>query len=114
MPVSRVEGADLENNMVGKSKKRFIKQTLGGTLTMDGDEPDVLVLDPGGAGRTVLLPTEANAANRMFFIINAADAAEALTVKDDSNTTTVVSVGQSEMGIVFCDGTSWHGYSAVA
>lgn len=81
--------------------------TLSGTLTLDGTYGDVLKLDPGGAGRTVLLWPEATRKGVLVWIINAADAAETLTVKEDSNTTTIGSVAQNKTGLFYCDGTNW-------
>lgn len=75
-------------------------QTLGATLTMDADIPPAVALDPGGAGRTVLLPPEED--GLMFFMTNSADAAEDLTVKEDSGTTTIAVVSQSETAIFWC------------
>lgn len=79
--------------------------TLAGTYTMAANDRMVHLLDPGGAGRTVLLPPEAEG---IYLIWNKADAAEDLTVKEDSNTTTILTISQNEAGILFCDGTSWH------
>lgn len=75
-------------------------QTLGATLTMDADMSPLLTLDPGGAGRTVLLPPEEEGLT--FVIINAADAAEDLTVKEDSGTTTIATVSQAESALLVC------------
>lgn len=88
-------------------------ETLGADKTMVNLDKTVQVLDPGGAGRTVTLPAEATATGLFFILVNAADAAEALTVEDDASGA-VASVGQNEIGFVVCDGTSWHGVSWVA
>lgn len=99
--------AELRNPKIFNPTTFAAAQTLGATLTLDADMGDTLLLDPGGAGRTVLLPPEANAVNRAIRIINTADAAETLTVKEDSNTTTIGTVEQGEDASFFCDGTSW-------
>jgi hypothetical protein len=57
----------------------------------------------------VLLPTEATSIGRIFFITNSADAAENLIVKEDGDSTTIVTIAQNEVGIVWCDGTAWDG-----
>lgn len=75
-------------------------QTLGGTLTMDEDMSPALTLDPGGSTRVVLLPPELE--GLCFFITNAADAAEDLTVKEDSATTTIVTISQAESALLVC------------
>lgn len=82
-----------------------LSQTLGGTYTMDRDMPTALFLDPGGATRILLLPPEER--GLAFFIANTADAAEDLTVKDDSNTNTIGTISQNETAWVVCDGTVW-------
>lgn len=85
------------------------RATLTGTYTMDHDDKVVQVLDPGGAGRDVLLPTEKDGA--FYIIANNADAAEALAVKEDSGTTTIASVAQDGVGIFISDGTGWAGFT---
>lgn len=83
-------------------------QTLGANLTLDAAAPPVHFLDPGGAARDVTLPAEASSENLVFVIINTADAAETITVKNDGGGT-VVTIAQNKGGIVFCDGTTWKG-----
>lgn len=72
------------------------------------DYPPVIICDPGGGAIDLLMPAEADAKNKLWVIINTADAVEAITVKEDSDTTTIISVGQNEAAIVYCDGTSWY------
>lgn len=79
--------------------------TLGGTLTMDADMPTGLCLNPGGAGRTVLLPPEEE--GLAYFIANAASGDEDLTIKEDSNTTTIGTISQNETAWVVCMGGVW-------
>lgn len=81
-------------------------ETLAAAKTIEADDPTFQVLDPGGAARDVLLPPEIE--GKIVFIKNAADAAEDLTVKEDSGVTTIGTVSQGEMGVFVCDGTSWH------
>lgn len=69
----------------------------------------ILRLDPGGAARTVVLPTEADMDGYMGLIVNAADAAETLTVKEDGDSTTIATIDQDEACLLFCDGTNWWG-----
>lgn len=83
-------------------KEAYGEITLTGTLTMTAQFRNLLRLDPGGAGRTVLLPPEQP--GLCYFIANAADAAESLTVKDDANGTTVVTIAQNQAAIVWCGG----------
>lgn len=72
--------------------------------------PPVLYLDPNGAARTVLLPAEADSKGLTFFIRNVADAAEALTVEEDSSSTAIVVLAQNEGCMVHCDGTTWRAF----
>ncbi|QDT41070.1 hypothetical protein Pan241w_11290 [Gimesia alba] len=81
-------------------------ETLTANKTLTVDDARVQVLDPGGAARDVTLPAEALSYGDSFIIDNTADAAEAITVKDDSPAT-VGTVSQNEVGIFFCDGTTW-------
>ena len=63
-------------------------------------------IDPGGGALTITLPAEADSNGAWFEIINAADAAETITVKDDAANTIVV-IPQNEKATVICDGTLW-------
>lgn len=82
--------------------------TLSGTYTISNLTPSqVYVLDPGGAGRNVVLPQEMDGS--FLVIVNAADAAENITVKASDASTTVNTIGQNETGLFFCDGTTWTG-----
>ena len=70
---------------------------------------NVLFIDPGGATVDLLLPPEADANGLILHIANTADAAEDLVVKDDGDATTIITISQNEVGIVFCDGITWRG-----
>ena len=93
-------------------KFRVNTQTLGASKTMLAGDPVVQFLDPGGAGRDVLLPPEAE--GLVFIIINTADAAEVLTIENDAGTGIGVTPTQNEVAVVFCDGTAWFGFVAIA
>ena len=80
-------------------------RTLSGALTLDATSGNYLLLDPGGAGRTVTLPAAASSNGLAFFIANTADAAETLTISDGA---TVATVGQGQACMVACDGTDWY------
>lgn len=75
---------------------------------------DKLELDPGGAARNVDLPPEDESAGVVLYITNTADAAEALTVREDAGSTTIVTIAQSEFAIVWCDGNNWRGLVGAA
>ena len=69
--------------------------------------PPVLLIDPAGGAKDILLPAEADSEGLMFFIVNTADASENLVVKEDSDTTTIGTVAQNTSGLFHCDGTTW-------
>lgn len=85
-------------------------ETLTGTRTMTAAEITQYAfwaMDPGGAGRSVVLPNAATAGAGLLFIANTADAAEVMTISADS--ATVVTPTQGETAILFCTGTKWYG-----
>lgn len=87
-------------------------ETLTGTRTITAAEvlaSSHFTMDPGGAGRSVVLPNAATAgmAGQFITIANAADAAEVLTVSADS--ATVVTPTQGESAILWCTGVKWYG-----
>jgi hypothetical protein len=83
-------------------------QALAGNKTLNADDKRIQVLDPGGAGRDVTLPPEAASAGLEFYIHNAADAAEVLTIKEDGGST-ICTPTQNETAYVYCDGSTWRG-----
>lgn len=85
------------------------RQTLSGNLTLSATDAMVQNIDPGGSGRDVTLPAESNGLG--FIIGNRADAAETLTVKDNSGTT-IATVNQDGVGYFWSDGTGWLGFAA--
>lgn len=106
----------LESEHTELRKKLFFgvnTETLAATRVIDPDDAILQYLDPGGAGRNVDLPAEANARGQMFLIVNTADAAENLTVRNDAAGTIGV-VGQNEMGMFVCNGTDWRHFTGVA
>jgi len=83
-------------------------EVLTANKTLTAADARIQVLDPGGEPRDVTLPPEAASAGVDFLVHNSADAAEALTVKDDGGGT-VCTPGQSETAWLVCDGTTWRG-----
>lgn len=94
----------IRGGLIG-ARMDFLSLVLGGTLTMQTGSPPVAVLDCNGAGRTVLLPPEAK--GLFIYMFNISGGAFSLTVKEDSNTTTIGTVAQSKSALFFCDGTVW-------
>lgn len=78
---------------------------LSGDINLDRSSANVLRIDPGGAGRTVTLPPAGESDGLAFDILNAADAAETLTVVD--STGTIVSIAQNRAAKVVSDGSVW-------
>lgn len=101
-----LENNDVWNNVIQQGWKfRVGNLTLGAGLTMDRDMAPVLNLDPGGATRIILLPPEEE--GLAFIIVNNADAAEDLTVKEDAGVTTIGTISQSECALLVCAGGVW-------
>jgi len=80
-------------------------ETLTGTKTLVDSDLPLQFLDPGGAARDVFLPAESED-NHTFVIINRADAAEAITVKNDSSDT-IATVTQDEKKQFASNGIAW-------
>jgi hypothetical protein len=68
------------------------------------------LVDPNGGAQNLDLPAEASFGTGHLFIVNTANAAEAITVRDDSGASTIVTLAQNESGWVYCDGTAWRGF----
>ena len=81
--------------------------TATGNIALTAQYRQILKIDPGGAHRAVTLPAEASSNGLEFEIVNAADAAENLVVKDDGGST-IVTISQNEKAAVVCDGSSWY------
>lgn len=83
----------------------FYSATLSGAAALDGTYPAICKLDPGGAGRDVTLDVEESipATGLVRLIVNGADAAEDLTVKNDAGST-IGTVSQNEAGIFYNQG----------
>lgn len=80
--------------------------TATGNITLTTADQNFQKIDPGGSARDVTLPAEASSNGMWFYILNAADAAENLVVKDDG-AATIVTISQNEAAIVICNGTAW-------
>lgn len=81
--------------------------TLAADLALTAQYRQVLRIDPGGAARDIDLPAEATSNGLSFEIVNIADAAENLVVKDDAGTT-IVTISQNEKATVICEGAAWY------
>lgn len=86
-------------------------ETLTGHRTLTAAEvsnANIFSFDPGGAARNLILPPEATSAGLVLFISNKADAAEVITIQDDTPAT-VCTPTQGESAVVWCDGVTWDG-----
>lgn len=98
--------ADQQTPRMAREEK--VVATCTGTYTCSNVLPvNVYVLDPGGSARDVTLPTGFK--GRKITIVNAADAAEALTIKD-SEGSTIATAGQNEVAVCHHDGSAWTAY----
>jgi len=82
----------------------FAIETLADNLTIDTTYGNLLQLDPGGSARDVTLPAPDDGG--WYLIVNNADAAEAITVKD-SGGSTVATVAQNRAVLVTSNATGW-------
>lgn len=76
-------------------------------------ESNIFAFDCGGSARSLTLPAESTSAGLILFISNTSDAAEVLTIQDDTPAT-VCTPTQNEDAIVWCNGTSWFGGTVTA
>lgn len=82
-------------------------RTASDTVTLSVADQRIQVIDPGGAGRNVVLPAEADMVGDFFTIVNSADAAETLTVQDNDATTTVLTIAQNFGAHFYSTGGAW-------
>jgi hypothetical protein len=80
-------------------------ETLAGGKTLTVGDAWSQTLDPGGSGRTVVLPAEAKGLE--VYISNSADASEDITVNNDGGSG-IVTISQNEDAYLSCDGTNWN------
>jgi hypothetical protein len=92
---------DWANNLAG-SFFSGSTETLAGDKTMSAADAMILKMDPDGSNRDVTLPAEGDVspAGQMHLIVNAADAAENLVIKDDGGAT-IATANQNEAALVY-------------
>lgn len=87
----------------------FGSSTLTGNVTLTKKSSQFLRLDPGGASRTITLPSFEN--GLVFYIQNTADAAgENLVISDGS---TVETIGPGQAAIIGSDGSDWYTHGLI-
>jgi hypothetical protein len=82
--------------------------TLSGAYTLDLDtvNQNVIALDPGGASRDVTLFAEAHTKGMILDVVNMADAAENLVMKNAAGNT-IVTIGQGYRGTIANVAGAW-------
>ena len=75
-------------------------QTLAGDATLTVKDSQFQAIDPGGAGRNVTLPA-GELRGRFMFIANKADADEGIVLLQPDAATSVCTVSQGDMAIVY-------------
>ena len=72
---------------------------------------NILYVDPNSSGGTedLLLPPEADCKGLELHIVNTAGGAEDIVVKEDGDSTNIMTLNQNEQGVCVCDGTTWRG-----
>lgn len=83
---------------------RFNRESITANKTLTSADAPHQSLAPDAA-RDVTLPAEE--LGLIFYIVNRAAGAFALTLKNDA-ATTLASIAQNAAAIAYCDGTGWH------
>lgn len=111
-------GGVSQNKQVWAGKKVFLDNSpvtsvLTGAATLYPTSKRVQRMDPGGSSRNVTLPAVDKCQGVDFVIVNTADAAENLVMKN-AGASTIVTIGQDQLGFVWCDGGAWYGQALSA
>lgn len=104
MALSSVIGADAalaQVNLAGP-----LTLTGAYSLTLDNVNQNLVAIDPGGAGRNVTLWPEAKTHGMICLIVNLADAAETITLKNAAGDT-VGTIAQNKAAYVANIGGTW-------
>jgi hypothetical protein len=110
MRQNHIGGDFYEPHIEASLRMASLRKTVAADEPLLTTYPPVLYLDPNGGARTVLLPPEADSKGLTFFIRNVADAAELLTIEEDSAATTIATLAQNEGCMFHCDGTTWRAF----
>lgn len=81
-------------------------QTAAGAITLTERSRNWQKIDPDGSNRNVTLDATTEKPGSYFRIINAADAAENLVVKDSAGNT-LATINQNEQGEFWYSGAAW-------
>lgn len=101
-----LENGVINNSVFGTGNKMTTRSaTITGTLTLTAADANEIFVDATATDRTILLPAEADG---LHFTIHNVSASAALAVKEDSNTTTIVTLAAGESATVVSNGTTWY------
>lgn len=78
-------------------------------VTITASATAMLEMTPTANPRKLILPAEASCTGLVYWISNLAPATNAIQVRNSGDSATVVSIGATKTGIVWCNGTSWYG-----
>lgn len=106
MSVNRHTGGRIMGNLEGPFRMLCARYALTANLAITDKFPVLLFIDPNGAGRNVLLPAPDEGLT--YCIVNTADAAETITLRDYIDTLSYGTIGQNARAWVVSDGVSWY------
>lgn len=92
--------------IVGRVSSVYVATLAAALVITPTITANLLKLDPGGAHRDVTLPSVTTFKGVSYRIINGADAAENLVVKNAGGDT-IGTVSQDELADFYSDGTNW-------
>lgn len=115
MAQMNVTGGKYENFFMAQDRRKSRTFDMAADLVLTTLDPPLLYLDPSGSGRNVDLPAVGDSEGLCFTIVNTADGAEILTIRDSagSGLTPAITPTENETAILHCDGTTWRGYVAI-
>lgn len=88
-------------------KGMWTEATASGNITLDSTYSSKCRIDPGGSNRDVTLEAVGVSSGMERLIVNIADAAENLVVKNAGGST-IGTINQNEEGTFYCDGSAWY------
>ncbi len=106
-----LEDATLSNSLFrSKLKYGLLRVDISAQYVITVNHPPLVIIDPTGSSRDVLLPVEADSEGLTFLILNVEDVSANLVIKEDADVTTIVTLSEGGAAYLFCDGTTWRGY----
>lgn len=107
MSTKRADRMEADEIFVNELRLRSLTKVLAANFTVDAQMPSVLCIDPTAA-RDVTMPavTAQGMEGKLWIIINDADAAETITVKDAA-AATIVAITQNDRALIMVCGGLW-------